>query len=637
MSILAACLLLTTSGSGPAGCAQAPAIVRPFDAQGDLGALVEQASLREEVARTMALFAATPRQFALRGLPPLVRVAFLHPFALPECARFAAAPAERPAEELRQRPWRALAAYAARALGAPEPSAEGQGEMKCNDPQRAVFAMDFLLNEPARALREALAAAEIDPQRVAAAEALVRGARESTGRGTGRTVEFSNAVRATTQVDRATLAALAAHLDVRLQTKGEWAAQPAEDLPEELKGAVEGTILTAQQVPELGWIVVGSTGPNRYDMSRVAAVFDPGGDDVYEWPSTVVGSRAIVDLEGNDRYRALPAATLGGPGGGVLGVSIIEDFAGDDRYEANACALGAACFGLGVIVDHAGNDLYRGGTWCEGAAIVGVGAIVDLDGSDEYVAETFSQACGGPGGAALLLDAAGNDRYRADGSEPSAYGTPAVHMSFSQGAGFGYRAGAPGGLGALVDLAGNDRYECGEFGQGIGYFLSMGVLHDAGGNDFYYGNRYAQGTAAHQAFGALLDDAGDDLYWSMTAAGQGAAWDISVAALVDAGGDDRYQADGLSQGAAAQQAIGMLLDLGGSDDYRAVGASQGAADSNQYHWETTRARSFGLLFDAGGPNKWSLPRADGERRVIGDAGRADGATQWGFFLAVPGK
>jgi hypothetical protein len=267
-----------------------------------------------------------------------------------------------------------------------------------------------------------------------------------------------------------------------------------------------------------------------------------------------------------------------------------------------------------------------------GAAFAGIGAVCDLGGSDLYVSEMFSQGCGGPGGAALLLDATGGDRNRADGTAPSAYATPTVHCSFSQGVGFGYRAGAVGGVGALVDLAGDDRYEGGEFAQGCGYFLSMGILRDSAGRDLYYGNRYAQGTAAHQAFGALLDDAGDDIYWSMTAAGQGAAWDVSVAVLVDRAGDDRYQADGLSQGAAAMQAIGFLCDRAGRDDYRAAGASQGSADDNRYHWDATQCTSLGVLQDRDGPNRFNAGRADGERRMTGDAAGTSGQTQWGAFV-----
>ena len=56
-------------------------------------------------------------------------------------------------------PYRAVAAWAARALGAPAPAGEGQGTLEVSDPQRAIFALDFLLNEPMLAVRRALAEA----------------------------------------------------------------------------------------------------------------------------------------------------------------------------------------------------------------------------------------------------------------------------------------------------------------------------------------------------------------------------------------------------------------------------------------------------------------------------------------------
>ena len=633
MATVAAAILLVLAGSGPDGVDGAPAAFRPFEPSDPLGALVGETDSTADVARVMQLFRTTPMQFPMRGMLQPVRLAFTQPFALPEIARHATAPVADAALDAAH-PYRAVAAWAARALGAAVPAGQGQGTLEVSDPQRAIFALDFLLNEPLLTVRRALSDAKVDPATPATAKALLEGTGQSMDRQRKRPEALLAAMRAAAQIDRTALVAAVAHLDATLDVKGDWSAMPADELPEALKGAVTGTVLATQEVPELGWLVVGGTGGNTYDMTRVAAVFDAGGDDAYEWRATVAGGRLVVDRAGNDAYRTLPDAGPGGPGGAMCGISVIDDAAGNDTYECGDAAIGAGLLGIGLVVDRAGDDRYRGNAWSVGAAMGGIGALVDLGGSDEYVTDTFSQACGGPSGAALLLDAAGNDRYRADGTAPSAYATPTVHESFSQGCGFGYRIGAPGGIGALVDLSGNDRYECGEFGQGIGYYLSMGILRDGSGNDLYYGNRYAQGTAAHQAFGALLEDGGDDIYWSMTAAGQGAAWDISVAALVDAAGDDRYQADGLSQGAAAQQAIGLLLDAAGNDDYRAAGASQGSADGNQYHWETTRTRSVGILIDRTGTDRWSTPgRGPGQRVRTGRAEEADGRTQWGFFLS----
>lgn len=633
MSILAAAILLLTSGTGPAGSIGAPALVLPLDARTAVGAVVADAGRADDIRRLSALFSSTPSLFPLRGLVGAVRLGFVQPFAVPEIARAVT----QPAADGYARPYRAVAQFAARALGLECAVGEERSTLPVTDPQSAIFAMDFLLNESNLIIMQALESTLVAGDRERIARAAIASAASTTSRAAQLPNALAAAMQGSATVDRTAFVRAAAHFDTALAVSGEWKSFEAEGLPEELAGAVDGAVLSTQLVPEIGWLVIGGAGPNRYDMTKIAGVFDIAGDDRYEWGNGVLGSRLVIDVEGNDSYSGTRAANgampIAGPAGAACGVSVIDDYSGNDRYECPQNALGAAVFGVGIVVDRAGDDMYVGGAWTIGAAFAGIGAVCDLGGHDQYSSELFSQGCGGPGSAALLLDATGNDRYRADGTMASAYGTPTVHASFSQGVGFGYRAGAAGGVGALVDIAGNDRYEAGEFGQGCGYYLSMGILRDGGGNDLYYGNRYAQGTAAHQAFGVLLEDAGDDIYWSMTAAGQGAAWDMSVAALVDRAGDDRYQADGLSQGAAAQQAIGMLIDLAGRDDYRATGASQGAADSNAYHWDTSRCTSLGVLRDTDGPNRFSTERADGEQRITGSPATKDGLNQWGVFIS----
>jgi hypothetical protein len=630
MPSTACAMLLILTGSGPAGSALVPVLANPLDARDPAWPVVAEADRAGDLERIAALLADTPRMFPLRGSPLPVRLAFARPFALPEIAAWATEPAVAPGD----RPYRAVARFAARAFGIDCPPAEERSRLEVSSAQRAVFALDFLLNGASHLLREPLAAAMPEGDRAAAARAAVSADVLSIPRGAQVPDPLAAAMRAAPSVDRAALVAAALHFDAALDVSGDWKAMEAdaEPLPEALAGAVTGTVLTAQEVPELGWIVVGGAGDNRYDMSRIAAVFDPAGNDRYDWGAGAPGSRLVVDAAGDDEHVAA-AGALVGPAGAAFGVCVIDDFAGNDRYSGEHAALGAGVLGVGILVDRAGDDRYEGGDWSVGAAFGGIGAVADLGGNDLYMSDHHSQACGGPSGAAILLDAAGNDRYRADGSWRSAYGTATVNCSFSQGCGFGYRIGASGGVGALVDASGDDRYEGGEFAQGIGYFLSMGILRDGGGRDLYYGNRYAQGTAAHQAFGALLEDGGDDIYWSMTAAGQGAAWDMAGAALVDRAGDDRYQADGLSQGAAAQQAIGMLVDVAGRDDYRAGGSSQGAGGENGYHWDSTRTHSVGLLRDDEGPDRFGPGRAPGTRAVTGDGSKPTGSSQWGIFLA----
>jgi hypothetical protein len=629
MGTLAACILLASAATGPAGSTLAPSAASPFDTASPLGQAVIDGAIAEDLFRLQRMFASTPAQFPARGIPAPVRAAFVQPFATPEIARALAGLATADAAA---RPIRAVARHAAASFGTGSDRSDDRSTVQAFDPQRAIFALDFLLNGAAIHVRPALEAAGVPTDPAARAQWARRAmgfARLSTARGNAVPEAVAAAIQAAMTLDRDALVRAAGHLDEAIDPGTDWKAFEAEPLPEELAGAVDGAVLTTHFVPELGWMVVGGIGQNRYDMSRVAAVLDPGGDDRYEWSGAEVGDRLVVDLGGDDRYATIGDDPFAGPAGAAFGVSFIDDHAGNDTYAGTRNALGSAFFGVGILLDRAGNDRFEGGEWTIGSGWAGIGALLDLAGDDLHRSEQFSQGCGGPGGVGILLDVAGNDRHRADGRAPSAYGLTGDSCSFSQGCGFGYRTGGIGGTGLLADLAGDDRYDCGEFGQGCGYFLSMGILLDGSGRDTYLGNRYAQGAAAHQAFGVLIEDAGDDLFVSVTAAGQGAGWDMAVGALIDAAGNDTYRADGLSQGAAAQQAIGILLDRAGDDDYRAAGRSQGQADDNRYHWESTRCTSAGILVDRAGSDRFSLDVPAGARTVTGDRARTDGGSQWG--------
>ena len=369
-----------------------------------------------------------------------------------------------------------------------------------------------------------------------------------------------------------------------------------------------GSIL-AGQMGEDGWRVVGGDGDNTYDMTLIAEVFDIGGDDVYFANDFVVGNRKVVDLAGNDVYTGTEKQ---GPAAGLFGTWIIDDRSGDDKYGkvGGTFSTGAGCFGVGMIIDRGGNDSYRGTQWSIGAGVYGAGIVMDLgEGDDEYLGEFLSIGVGGPRGFGFVFDERGNDLYKADGPKPSIYGTPDVHCAFSQGMGFGYRKYAAGGIGILCDVAGDDKYQAGEFSQGGAYYHGLGILRDFSGDDNFHGNRYTQGFGVHQAFGVLIDDAGDDTYWGMTAADQGSAWDIAAGCLLDKSGNDSYTANGMTQGSAAMQGIAYLLDLDGVDSYNGTSPAQGESGRNTYHFESSGALSFSLLFDDGGDEDiYSRPR-----------------------------
>ncbi len=375
------------------------------------------------------------------------------------------------------------------------------------------------------------------------------------------------------------------------------AAAGADPVEHDVTG-LGGDVLFVGRTPQ-GLIVIGGPGDNTYLMDDIAAVYDVGGNDGYVFAEPRVGrSTLIIDDAGRDIYRGEGA--FAGPASAIVGAAVIHDRQGDDRYEGTRCACAAGLFGVGMIIDENGHDVYEAQDWSQGAALFGAGVLVDLDGNDEYLGETRVQGVGGTKALGAIIDAAGNDLYRANGPHGSVYGTPAVYVGFSQAIGYGIRQYASGGVGLISDLSGHDRYEAGEFSQGGGYYWCLGLLHDAAGDDLYYGNRYGQGFGCHQSIGMLIDEAGDDTYWSMTAASQGGSWDIGVGLLLDKAGNDAYRADGLSQGSASMQAIGLLVDGGGQDRYSGKGgATQGQGGGNSYHYNRTGCFSFSALIDCG--------------------------------------
>ncbi|MBK7404077.1 MAG: hypothetical protein IPJ41_05465 [Phycisphaerales bacterium] len=413
--------------------------------------------------------------------------------------------------------------------------------------------------------------------------------------------------------------------------------QPLAQLPDDLAGAVTGDVLHIERFPNGTIGIVGGPGANRYDMSRITDVYDVGGADTYTFArsptSPAGGNHHIIDLAGNDTYEG--TTDFSGPGVGIMGVSIVDDRAGDDVYRSSrSFTIGAGLFGIGLVIDRAGDDRYENtgpdSGWSIGVGLYGAGLVIDADGDDAYLGEQLTQGVGGPRGFGAILDRRGDDSYKANGPNfASVYGTQGVYKAFSQGFGIGVRSYAAGGLGAIYDLAGDDRYEAGEFAQGCAYSFAMGLIHDMAGDDVYTGNRYGQASAAHQAVGLLIDDAGDDHYWSMTAASQAGVWDQSLAVLIDRAGNDSYEADGLAQGSASMQAIGVLLDLGGSDSYAAKGsARQGRGGGNRYHFDADGVLSFSALIDLGGAaDTYSGDRENGEVMATGAAGQpspADG-------------
>jgi hypothetical protein len=157
MPTLAAAILVISAGSGPCGAGVGDALVSPFDPSTPVGETVLSGGIDGDARRWSAFMAAAPSRFALRGIPAPVRMAFLRPFALAELARTVASSAGDAAD----RPFLAAARHAARAFGvnwAPPPQ---RSVLEVSEPQRAIFALDFLLNPTSLWVRQALDAAGV--------------------------------------------------------------------------------------------------------------------------------------------------------------------------------------------------------------------------------------------------------------------------------------------------------------------------------------------------------------------------------------------------------------------------------------------------------------------------------------------
>jgi hypothetical protein len=156
--------------------------------------------------------------------------------------------------------------------------------------------------------------------------------------------------------------------------------------------------------------------------------------------------------------------------------------------------------------------------------------------------------------------------------------------------------GLAGGLGLVLDLAGDDRYRSANFSQGVGYFFGAGVKLDLGGNDEHAAARYGHAAGAHFGVGLFIDYRGEDRYTSTGPLyNGGTAWDRSVMLFIDAsedndlydfrpssglgiadylswsvfieeGGRDRYVVPA-GMGTAAHDSMSGFFDLAGEDDY----------------------------------------------------------------------
>jgi hypothetical protein len=323
----------------------------------------------------------------------------------------------------------------------------------------------------------------------------------------------------------------------------------------------------------------------------------------------------LVELAGDDRYEAAGAAR-----GRATPVAIAVDLHGNDAYDTRDPGLGhtfgAGILGLGVLLDAAGDDAYRAGPFALGAGFLGIGILHDAAGDDRYEGETFVEGAALLG-AGALVDAAGNDRY----------------LCLDRSQGFGGVLGA----GLLCDAAGDDAYtaddrrlvrpsaQTGEHNSSLSQGAATGIrldyvdgrslaggfgmLADGGGDDVYAAGVFAQGVGYWFGTGVLADRGGNDSYegvWYV----QGAGAHFGAGILHDAAGSDRYRARvHASQGLGHDFSLGFLYDAAGDDDYEAPSLSLGAGN----------ACGVGILVDRGGRDRYALAPGADARSVLGHA------------------
>lgn len=310
----------------------------------------------------------------------------------------------------------------------------------------------------------------------------------------------------------------------------------------------------------------------------------PLGDIVVLGPDRVAWEApALLVLDpGGDRLYGGGAAHANGLLGRPFGA--IVDLGGNDVYGSSDLigSPAGALFGIAVVVDAAGDDVYRADYLGSAAAAWGVAWLEDRQGNDTYAVRALGQAAA-VGGVALLIDGAGNDRY-------------------SLGwCGQGYAGWR--GFGLLLDREGHDLYRAGgeepDHGRNPGRFLSLaqgfsigirpisgggiGALVDLEGNDVYLTDVFGQGAAYYYSAGFLLDGTGHDLYVSHHY-GQGCGVHMGNALLADLEGDDRYLGGILAQGAAHDFSVAALLDRDGNDQYSATRHAQGHGMNNAVGW-----------------------------------------------------
>ena len=280
----------------------------------------------------------------------------------------------------------------------------------------------------------------------------------------------------------------------------------------------------------------------------------------------------LVDAAGRDSYRVY---SDGQGFGGVAGVGVLVDRAGDDRYEAEVDpkVTGRPSYhteGKVTVSNAQGCGMGRRGDGSDGHSWAGgVGCLLDVEGNDTYTAANWAQGCGYWFGTGLVWDGAGNDEFRANG--------------WASG------SGAHFCIGCLVDESGDDLHHVTQnWGPGYGHDFTVGICCDLAGNDRYEAGGAGIGWSINRSVALLLDGGGDDAY-SFTDPKPRPGTAVYDARFLDrSGGTPLYWTESTS--------VGLFLDVGGHDKYPA-GFEDGMSAADPAGSENGRARNFGIAVD----------------------------------------
>lgn len=345
----------------------------------------------------------------------------------------------------------------------------------------------------------------------------------------------------------------------------------------------------------------------------VALIADVAGDDIY-LAHADLKNESVFKLDKEKKRKWSP-----GVASGIFGASFLIDLSGNDTYRALTYGLSAAVFGSAILWDASGDDFYECYSFCQGASFFGVSLLIDQQGSDRYEALHMAQAFALTMGSSLLMDVGqGQDQYTAR-LEPLDFPSlvdPKINTSFAQGASLGFRGDFidghswAGGVAVLLESeGGHNQFQAGFFAQGASYWTGVGLLIGGPGNDQYVSHKYSLGISTHYGVGLFYDVAGNDSYEVRQELGIGVGHDFALGAFFDANGSDTYTFANLAVGCGSANGSGFFWDRLGSDRYKTTQEDSLGCALDRVGQHSLRNRNFtvGFFLDSDGTNQVDHP------------------------------